>query len=88
MDLLAAIEDIEKRYFRTASDTGANSNALFIQNRYRQAAGLPQLTREDLLQKERNEYIVQIGLAVVAGDTDRMVRYTGYVNSLDASVKK
>lgn len=42
------INESEGKWFRTASDTGANSNALFVWNRLRVWAGMPELTIEDL----------------------------------------
>jgi hypothetical protein len=52
MTLLEFIEDIESRFFRSNSDTGANSNALFIWNMVREKADLPKLTHEDLRQRQ------------------------------------
>lgn len=42
------IEKVEKAYFRTDEDTGANWNALFVWNRVRDHVGLSQLRKEDL----------------------------------------
>ena len=42
------IADTEASHFRTVSDTGANSNALFIWNRVRVQAGMKELTLTDL----------------------------------------
>lgn len=46
------IQDSEAKWFRTASDVGANTNALFVWNRVRDFAGLPALTNQDLRDKE------------------------------------
>jgi len=42
------IAHMEKHYFRTDADTGANENALFVWNLVREYAGLPKLTLKDL----------------------------------------
>jgi hypothetical protein len=48
-NIAAFIDSVEKRYFRTIEDTGANDNALFIWNRVREElAGLSKLTIDDL----------------------------------------
>lgn len=51
MELMEFIEQTEKSHFRTASDTGANPNALFIWNLLREHAGLPRLTKDDLMHR-------------------------------------
>src|SRR5690606_22462466 len=48
--LHAAIEKIERAHFRTEHDTGSNHHAIFILNRFRDAAGLPGLSGDDLPQ--------------------------------------
>lgn len=50
MNLVEFIQDAERKYFRTESDTGANPNAMFVWNRVREYAGLPILTRENLFE--------------------------------------
>lgn len=45
---LEFIADIERRFFRTEHDTGANINALMIWNLVRKEAGLPKLQVFDL----------------------------------------
>jgi len=52
MTLLEFIEDIESRFFRTNSDSGAGHNTLFIWNMVREKAGLPKLTAADLRQRQ------------------------------------
>lgn len=47
-DVLEFIERIEKAHFRTNSDTGANSNSLFIWNLLRKEVGLHRLIPDDL----------------------------------------
>jgi hypothetical protein len=47
-DLQNFIAAIEAAHFRTDEDRGANTNALFIWNRVREFAGLPELKRVDL----------------------------------------
>ncbi len=47
-NFLEFIKYVETSYFRTNQDTGANENALFIWNRVRQYAGLPQYEKSDL----------------------------------------
>jgi len=42
------IEYVEKQYFRTNVDTGANDNAMFIWNLVRQHTGLRPLSISDL----------------------------------------
>lgn len=44
----AFIKDVESKYFRTNTDTGANDNALFIWNRVRNHVGLKNLVKTDL----------------------------------------
>lgn len=44
----AFIEEVQKAHFRTAADTGANHNALFIWNLVRRHVGLEPLERENL----------------------------------------
>ena len=46
--LLEFIKSVEERDFRTESDTGANSNALYIWNHVRRLAGLPDIEKSDL----------------------------------------
>lgn len=75
MNLRQFIEGIESRHFRTASDTGANPNALFVWNILREHAGLPRLTRDDLMQKHADE----IGMTIEEMREDR--------RSLDAYLK-
>ena len=47
-DIKVFIEDMESRFFRTATDTGANPNAMFVWNLVREWAGLDRLTVDDL----------------------------------------
>ncbi len=42
------IADVESRLFRTATDIGANLNALLVWNELREFAELPELTFQDL----------------------------------------
>lgn len=81
--LFETITDVEKRFFRTASDTGANSNALLIHNCYRRAAGLDPLTISDLVLKERDYYLRSAGAALVRGDRKSAETYTNAVKRLD-----
>ena len=48
MTIQEFIEDVQKCHFRTALDTGANSNALFIWNIVRNWAGMECLDEDDL----------------------------------------
>jgi hypothetical protein len=47
-DLQIFIENMERSYFRTNEDTGANLNALFIWNLVREYAKMEKLAWEDL----------------------------------------
>lgn len=49
--LIQFIETTEAAHFRTPYDTGANLNALLVWNLVRRFAGLPRLTRDDLMNR-------------------------------------
>ena len=46
--LREAIAELERSYFRTVHDTGANEHAMLLMNALRGKAGLPRITLEDL----------------------------------------
>lgn len=85
MELTEAIEQVESRYYRTASDIGANSNALFVQNAYRDLAGLSRLTLDDLREREIDDYRRSLADAFVAGDVEKALKYKGYIDSVRAA---
>lgn len=85
MELTEAIAEIERRYYRTAFDLGANMNALLVQNAYRDLAGMPEFTRNDLRQKEIDGYKAIIADAFVAGDIEKANTYKGYIESVLAN---
>lgn len=45
------IDEVERVFFRTGHDTGANANALIIWNQVREYAGRERLTRDDLIRR-------------------------------------
>lgn len=75
MELLEAIEIVEKAHFRTHQDTGANFNAMVVQNHFRRLAGLPRLSTVDLIQRALDDYTACIGRAVFQGDLERAAQY-------------
>ncbi len=82
-DLTDFIESTERKYFRTASDTGANSNALLIWNCVREHAGLKRLTKDELFKRERDYYMACLAQAAFNDDTENMDLYKGAIRRLD-----
>lgn len=82
-DLTDFIEDIERRYFRTDSDTGAGDNALFIWNRVREHAGMKPLTKGDLRKRERDYYMTRLAEAVIREDTENVSFYKELIQRMD-----
>lgn len=56
--LLPLIARVEKNYFRTVSDTGANECAMFVWNQVRQEAGLLPLRLSDLRAWDGTKYVM------------------------------
>lgn len=83
MDLIEFIEQTEKAYFRTNMDTGANMNALFVWNRVREFAGLPELTHDDLSQRHADTRPVPISLEAQKADEAAMRRITKWQSDID-----
>lgn len=67
MTLAEFVEDVEKCHFRSAYDTGANQNALFIWNIVRQKAGLPHLDLDDLIERY---HVKELGMTLEDGRAD------------------
>lgn len=61
MNLVEFINDVEACHFRTAGDTGANLNAMFIWNIVRNWAGMERLTTDDLLMKY---HVAELGMTL------------------------
>jgi hypothetical protein len=71
----AFVESVERSYFRTNSDTGANSNALAIWGRVRDAAGMDRLTMDGLAQRTVDMYYADAQRAEDAGDYENADKY-------------
>ena len=64
--LIDAIKEIESKDFRTVNDTGADSNAMLILNRFRKMADLPAISLKDLPAYSDGEYRMPVNSKLLA----------------------
>lgn len=88
MDILEFIDQTEGSYFRTHHDTGANMNALFIWNQLREFAGMPKLTKRDLIQRAIDTYRADAERARARNDDKWAKIYLDAVDKLEEEIKK
>lgn len=88
MDLLEFINKTERDHFRTHQDVGANWNALFVWNQLREFAGLPRLTKHDLIRRTIDTYREDLERANARHDYKWAEIYRDTIDDLEKEINK
>lgn len=88
MDLLEFIEKTEQEHFRTHWDIGGSFNARFVWNQLREFAGLPRLTKHDLMRRTIDLLMEDAMKAKERGDDTHYREYLASIKDLEEELSK